>query len=103
MASDKEFFVAAFETILRNLNPAQLSTISESLAEACVKASQETTANAMDSETVDKVIDQQAEQEGSPPSKAIARAHKRRDSTAGSKRVVNGFICFRCKCSSLDP
>ncbi|KAK5053166.1 hypothetical protein LTR84_002140 [Exophiala bonariae] len=103
MASDKEFFVAAFETILRNVNPAQLSIISESLAEACVKASRETIANAMGSEPVRKVIDQQAEPEEPPLTKTISRVHKRRESTTGSKRVVNGFICFRAYyCSLFD-
>lgn len=103
MASDKEFFVAAFETILRNLNPAQLSTISESLAEACVKASQESITHDMGSEAAGRVTNQQAEAEPSPPAKAVSRGHKRRESTAGGKRVVNGFICFRCKCFPQDP
>jgi hypothetical protein len=103
MAADKEFFLAAFETIFRNLNPAQRSTFSESLAAACVAAPREITADDMGLEATGNVIDQRAEPEPNPPAKTISRTHKRRESAAGNKRVVNGFICFRCKSLSLEP
>lgn len=98
MASDKEFFLKAFESILGHLNPDVRNSVSESLAAACVAASRERTATDMGVEATSDVIEQKVDLGPKPFSKAaLLRAHKRRESTTGSKRVVNGFICFRCK------
>jgi len=103
MASDKEFFLKAFDTILGHLNPDERSRVSESLAEACAAASRERTTASMGVEAANNVTEQKADPEPKPFSTAaILRAHKRQESMTGSKRVVNGFICFRCKSPSAQ-
>ena len=83
MGTNKERLQATLSAIFANLSEEQVSGITKSLTSVVSLDSQDLVANVMHPEP--------AETTGKPS----ARTQKRREGK--QKRVLNGFICFRCE------
>jgi hypothetical protein len=99
MAANKEKFLSAFGNVLSTLTPSQLDKLTESLTVVAQDHSREITADDMSWDEVDDSRDPEPE-----PQRQLNRSQRRRAAKVASKvkkhqnkRVLNGFICFRCE------
>lgn len=84
MAATKAKLQATLNAIFENLTEAQLNDINRSLATLTAKNSEGLAADVMQPKNADKAP------------KPAARLQSAR-ATKKTKRVLNGFICFRCE------